>query len=101
MLDDFGTGYSSLGYLNEFPLGQLKLDRTFTAELARDPRSAKIVAATIDMARALGMTVVAEGVETVDQLDVLKRLGCDYAQGFLFAAAGASRGGLRPPAGRL
>jgi diguanylate cyclase (GGDEF)-like protein len=85
VLDDFGTGYSSLGYLNEFPLDQLKLDRTFTAELARDPRTAKIVAATLDMARALGMTVVAEGVETLDQLEVLKRLGCDYAQGFLFA----------------
>ncbi|MGI9184714.1 MAG: EAL domain-containing protein [Solirubrobacteraceae bacterium] len=85
VLDDFGTGYSSLGYLNEFPLGQLKLDRSFTADLAREPRSAKIVAATIDMARALGMTVVAEGVETIDQVDVLQRLGCDYAQGFLFA----------------
>jgi diguanylate cyclase (GGDEF)-like protein len=85
VLDDFGTGYSSLGYLNKFPLGQLKLDRTFTAELAQEPRSAKIVAATIDMARALGMTVVAEGVESEEQLDVLKRLGCDYAQGFLFA----------------
>jgi diguanylate cyclase (GGDEF)-like protein len=85
VLDDFGTGYSSLGYLKRFPLGQLKLDRTFTAELATDPRSAKIVAATIDMARALGMTVVAEGVESEAQLAVLRRLGCDYAQGFLFA----------------
>jgi diguanylate cyclase (GGDEF)-like protein len=85
VLDDFGTGYSSLGYLNKFPLGQLKLDRTFIAELAREPRSAKIVAATIDMARALGMTVVAEGVEREEQLEVLRRLGCDYAQGFLFA----------------
>ncbi|HEX8976681.1 MAG TPA: EAL domain-containing protein [Solirubrobacteraceae bacterium] len=85
VLDDFGTGYSSLGYLNRFPLGQLKLDRTFIAQLAHDRRSAKIVAATIDMARALGMTVVAEGVETDEQLAVLRRLGCDYAQGFLFA----------------
>jgi len=85
VLDDFGTGYSSLGYLNEFRLDQLKLDRSFTAELGRDPRSAKIVAATIEMGRALGMTVVAEGVETTQQLDVLKRLGCDYVQGFLFA----------------
>lgn len=85
VLDDFGTGYSSLGYLNEFRLDQLKLDRSFTAELGRDPRSAKIVAATIEMGRALGMTVVAEGVETSEQLDVLKRLGCDYVQGFLFA----------------
>jgi diguanylate cyclase (GGDEF)-like protein len=85
VLDDFGTGYSSLGYLKEFPLAQLKLDRAFTSELARDPRSAKIIAATIDMARALGMTVVAEGVETAEQLEVLQRLGCDYAQGYLFA----------------
>jgi diguanylate cyclase (GGDEF)-like protein len=85
VLDDFGTGYSSLGYLNQFPLGQLKLDRSFISDLAREPRSAKIVAATIEMARALGMTVVAEGVETIDQADVLQRLGCDYAQGFLFA----------------
>ncbi len=85
VLDDFGTGYSSLGYLNEFPLSQLKLDRSFTCELAREPRSAKIVAAMVDMARALGMTVVAEGVETDAQLDVLRRLGCDYGQGFLFA----------------
>ena len=85
VLDDFGIGYSSLGYLNEFRLDQLKLDRSFTAELGRDPRSAKIVAATIEMGRALGMTVVAEGVETSQQLDVLKRLGCDYLQGFLFA----------------
>jgi diguanylate cyclase (GGDEF)-like protein len=85
VLDDFGTGYSSLGYLNEFRLDQLKLDRSFTSELGHDPRSAKIVAATIEMGRALGMTVVAEGVETTEQLDVLKRLGCDYVQGFLFA----------------
>jgi diguanylate cyclase (GGDEF)-like protein len=85
VLDDFGTGYSSLGYLNEFPLSQLKLDRTFTAQLTRDPRSAKIIAATIDMARALGMTVVAEGVESEEQAEVLRRLGCDYAQGYLFA----------------
>jgi diguanylate cyclase (GGDEF)-like protein len=87
VLDDFGTGYSSLGYLSEFRLDQLKLDRSFTAELGRDPRNAKIVAATIEMGRALGMTVVAEGVETTEQLDVLKRLGCDYVQGFLFARA--------------
>jgi diguanylate cyclase (GGDEF)-like protein len=85
VLDDFGTGYSSLGYLNEFPLDQLKLDRSFVAELDRDPRSAKIVAATIEMGRALGMTVVAEGVETPEQLAVLQRLGCDFVQGFLCA----------------
>jgi diguanylate cyclase (GGDEF)-like protein len=85
VLDDFGTGYSSLSYLNEFSLDQLKLDRSFIAELDRDPRGAKIVAATIEMARALGMTVVAEGIETAKQLAVLQRLGCDFVQGFLFA----------------
>jgi diguanylate cyclase (GGDEF)-like protein len=85
VLDDFGTGYSSLSYLKRFPIDQLKLDRAFMSELAEDPRSAKIVSAAIEMARALGMTVVAEGVETVEQLEVLSRLRCDYAQGFHFA----------------
>ncbi len=65
VLDDFGTGYSSLRYLSSFHVSQLKLDRSFTADLAREARPAKIIAATIDMARALGMTIVAEGVETV------------------------------------
>jgi diguanylate cyclase (GGDEF)-like protein len=88
VLDDFGTGYSSLSYLKRFPLDQLKLDRSFISELAQDPRSAKIVAATIELARAFGMTVVAEGVETPDQLDLLHKLGCDYAQGYHFARPG-------------
>jgi len=86
VLDDFGTGYSSLSYLKSFPLDQLKIDRSFIAELSDDARSAKIVSATIEMARALGMTVVAEGVETASQLGVLQRLGCDYAQGVHFSA---------------
>jgi diguanylate cyclase (GGDEF)-like protein len=85
VLDDFGTGYSSLRYLSSFHVSQLKLDRSFTADLAREARPAKIIAATIDMARALGMTIVAEGVETFAQVEVLRRLGCDYAQGFYFA----------------
>jgi diguanylate cyclase (GGDEF)-like protein len=85
VLDDFGTGYSSLSYLKSFPLDQIKLDRSFIFGLVDDPRSAKIVSATIDMARALGMTVVAEGLETAEQLNVLQRLGCDYAQGYHFA----------------
>ena len=86
VLDDFGTGYSSLSYLKSFALDQLKVDRSFIAELSDDTRSAKIVSATVEMARALGMTVVAEGVETAAQLEVLQRLGCDYAQGYHFAA---------------
>ena len=85
VLDDFGTGYSSLRYLASFHVSQLKLDRSFTTDLAREARPAKIIAATIDMARALGMTIVAEGVETADQVEVLRRLGCDYAQGFHYA----------------
>ncbi len=85
VLDDFGTGYSSLSYLRELPLHQLKLDRSFCAGLDDDLRAAKIVAATIEMGRALGMTVVAEGVETPEQLTVLRRLGADFAQGFWFA----------------
>jgi diguanylate cyclase (GGDEF)-like protein len=85
VLDDFGTGYSSLSYLRELPLQQLKLDRSFCAGLEDDLRAAKIVAATIEMARALGLTIVAEGVETPEQLTVLRRLGSDFAQGFWFA----------------
>ncbi len=85
VLDDFGTGYSSLSYLKSLPLDQLKIDRSFIAELSDDTRSAKIVSATVEMARALGMTVVAEGVEIPAQLEVLQRLGCDYAQGYHFA----------------
>jgi diguanylate cyclase (GGDEF)-like protein len=85
VLDDFGTGYSSLSYLRELPLQQLKLDRSFCAGLEDDLRAAKIVAATIEMARALGLTIVAEGVETPEQLSVLRRLGSDFAQGFWFA----------------
>ncbi len=85
VLDDFGTGYSSLGYLRDLPLDQLKLDRSFCADLGDDPRSAKIVAATIELARALGMTVVAEGIETAAQLEILRTLGCDFGQGFWYA----------------
>ena len=85
VLDDFGTGYSSLSYLKSLPLDQIKLDRSFISSLVEDPRSAKIVSATIEMARALGMSVVAEGVETSEQLKVLQRLRCDYAQGFYFS----------------
>lgn len=85
VLDDFGTGYSSLSYLKSLPIDQLKLDRSFISSLVEDPRSAKIVSATIEMARALGLSVVAEGVETHEQLKVLQRLRCDYAQGFYFS----------------
>ncbi len=84
-LDDFGTGYSSLSYLQRFPLDVLKLDRSFISRLGTEPNAFKIVAATIDMGRALGMSVIAEGIETAEQLQSLKELDCHLAQGYHFA----------------
>jgi polar amino acid transport system substrate-binding protein len=84
-LDDFGTGYSSLSYLKQFPLGGLKIDSTFTAGLGRSSADTAIVKAVIDLAQALGLTVVAEGVETEEQLGQLRRLGCARAQGYLIS----------------
>ena len=81
-IDDFGTGGSSLTYLRQFPFDQLKIDRMFVAELGRSASDDAIVAATIDMAHALGMVVVAEGVETEAQRVRLRDLGCDRAQGY-------------------
>ncbi len=86
-IDDFGTGYSSLAFLKEFPIDTLKVDRTFVRDIDRDGGAATIVATVIAMARTLGLQVVAEGVERVEQLRVLKELGCDRAQGYLFGPA--------------
>jgi diguanylate cyclase (GGDEF)-like protein/PAS domain S-box-containing protein len=88
-LDDFGTGYSSLSYLRTFPIDFVKIDRSFIAELTRGGAEAAIVAAVIDLSHALGIAVVAEGVETAFQSAQLVAFGCDRAQGFCFAAAGA------------
>jgi EAL domain-containing protein (putative c-di-GMP-specific phosphodiesterase class I) len=88
-LDDFGTGYSSLAYLRQFPLDFVKIDKSFIDDLERDPRERAIVAAIIVLSHALSLTVVAEGVETAGQRQVLEDLGCDRAQGFLYAASGA------------
>jgi diguanylate cyclase (GGDEF)-like protein/PAS domain S-box-containing protein len=84
-LDDFGTGYSSLSYLRRYPFSRLKIDRSFIADLTTDPADRELVNAAIQMARALGFTVVAEGVETEQQLAVLAEQGCQYAQGYLFS----------------
>ncbi len=84
-IDDFGTGYSSLGYLKRFPVGGLKIDRSFVADLTRAPEDAAIVAAIVGLARGLDIEVVTEGVETAAQLAVLQALGCRRFQGFLFA----------------
>ncbi|MFN8026141.1 MAG: EAL domain-containing protein [Acidimicrobiia bacterium] len=81
-IDDFGTGSSSLTYLRRFPFDELKIDRAFTKGLGASAADTAIVAATIDMAHALGMVVTAEGVETDDQLARLRDLGCDRAQGY-------------------
>ena len=84
-IDDFGTGYSSLSYLRRFPLDILKVDRSFVEELGMSAESEQIVLAVINLAHALGLSVVAEGVETVDQLEVLASFDCDLAQGYLFS----------------
>jgi EAL domain-containing protein (putative c-di-GMP-specific phosphodiesterase class I) len=85
VLDDFGTGYSSLSYLQRLPVDVLKLDRSFIAPLGDQTEGAQIVAGVVQMAKALKLAVVAEGVETMDQLTALQRLGCDLAQGYFFA----------------
>jgi diguanylate cyclase (GGDEF)-like protein len=84
-IDDFGTGYSSLSYLHDFPVDELKIDRSFIARLDRDARDKHLVEAIIGMAHALGLTVVAEGVESEQQLQLLAACGCQLAQGYLFA----------------
>ncbi len=85
LLDDFGTGYSSLSYLQRFPIDALKIDRSFIAALGERPAAAEIVKAIVGMGHSLGLKVVAEGIETDDQALDSARLGCDSAQGYLFA----------------
>jgi diguanylate cyclase (GGDEF)-like protein/PAS domain S-box-containing protein len=86
-LDDFGTGYSSLSYLKGFPVDSIKIDRSFIAELTTDPDDAAITAAIISMAKTLNLRVVAEGVETAEQLAFLRQHGCEEMQGFLLSPA--------------
>jgi EAL domain-containing protein (putative c-di-GMP-specific phosphodiesterase class I) len=106
-LDDFGTGVTTLAHLNRLPLDALKIDRTFVGSLDHDLGDRAIVEAMIGLAHALGLTVTAEGVERAEQVAVLRELGCDDVQGFLFAhpmtpdqaaaAAQSRRPGLPPP----
>jgi EAL domain-containing protein (putative c-di-GMP-specific phosphodiesterase class I) len=84
-LDDFGTGYSSLSYIAALPLHAVKIDRSFIARMMQHERHRAVVIAAISLAHSLGMRVVAEGVETADQVKAVSELGCDEIQGFFFS----------------
>jgi len=84
-IDDFGTGYSSLNYLAQLPVQTLKIDQTFIAQLSNPKTNTKVVEAIIALGKAMDLEVVAEGVETSQQYAIVRRLGCDLAQGYFIA----------------
>jgi EAL domain-containing protein (putative c-di-GMP-specific phosphodiesterase class I) len=109
-IDDFGTGFSSLGHLRRFPIDVIKVDRSFIQGVERSPKDAAITANLASLAHALGLVATAEGIESESQLASVRELGCDHAQGFLFArpapadeisALLATPGGIANVAGRL
>jgi EAL domain-containing protein (putative c-di-GMP-specific phosphodiesterase class I) len=85
LMDDFGTGYSSLNHLHSFPFDVLKIDRSFVSRMSEGEQPLQIVRTIVELARVLGMDVVAEGIETYEQYQLLRKMGCRYGQGFLFA----------------
>jgi PAS domain S-box-containing protein/diguanylate cyclase (GGDEF)-like protein len=95
VVDDFGTGYSSLSYLHQFPFDTIKIDRSFIHRLGQDLPSREIVRTIINLAHTLNMTVTAEGIETIQQLELLQSLGCDFGQGYLFSPAVTSEAAER------
>jgi EAL domain-containing protein (putative c-di-GMP-specific phosphodiesterase class I) len=86
-LDDFGTGYSSLGYLNQYPFGKIKVDRSFVSGVNAGKKSDAIIRAVSGMAATLGMEIVAEGLETIDQVSAVRAAGCTLGQGYYFSRA--------------
>jgi len=88
VMDDFGTGYSSLNYLRSFPFDKIKIDKTFVHDMSKGGDSVAIVKAIVDLARALNIDVVAEGVETEEQLELLVAEGCTEVQGYYFSKPG-------------
>jgi len=90
LMDDFGTGYSSLGYFRRFPFDEVKIDQSFVHELETSPAATAIIRAIVGLGEALGMAIVAEGVETCAQRDALVLAGCTHLQGYLFSRAVSS-----------
>jgi diguanylate cyclase (GGDEF)-like protein len=86
-IDDFGAGYSSLAYLVKFPIHSLKIDRSFISRLVADQKSTAIANAIVSLGKTLGVSIIAEGIETAEQLEYLRNVGCPYGQGYYFAAA--------------
>jgi EAL domain-containing protein (putative c-di-GMP-specific phosphodiesterase class I) len=86
-LDDFGTGYSSLTFVRQLPVTTIKIDCSFTRHIATNPQDLAIATSVIDLARAVGLRTIAEGVEALEQMSLLHRLGCDAGQGYLWSSA--------------